>query len=162
MEGVRYFDTAEGTERRGRLQEVVRGQPEVARIFLATKNDVGNPGDMLKKVDQRLERLGTDYIDLLFFHGLSTKQIDWPKSKEMKEAIEAIKKTGKVKFVGFSTHDRRSAEQLQNAADGGFIDVIMLKFSPFLARTTAQQAPRRLPRGEHRPGLDEADRPARR
>ena len=102
-----------------------------ARPFLATKSGVGTPGDMLKKVDARL-RLGTDYIDLLFFHGLDTKKAGWPKSREMKEAIEKIKKTGKVKFVGFSTHDPAIAEQLQNAAEGGFVDVIMLKFSPWL------------------------------
>jgi predicted aldo/keto reductase-like oxidoreductase len=50
----------------------------------------------------------------------------------MKDAAEAIKKTGKVKFVGFTTHDARRPEQIQNAAEGGFIDVIMLQFSgPF-------------------------------
>ena len=41
----------------------------------------------------------------------------------MKEAMEAIKKTGKVRFVGFSTHDRLKAQQIQNATDGGFVDV---------------------------------------
>ena len=52
----------------------------------------------------------------------------------MKEAAEAIKKTGKVRFVGFSTHDRTRAEQLQNAAEGGFVDVIMLQFSPWMKK----------------------------
>ena len=133
-EGVRYFDTAEGY----RNAEAVFGawfeaMPEVRKsIFLATKSGVGTPSDMLKKVDERLARLKTEYIDLLFFHGLSSKQVDWPKSREMKEAIEAIKKTGKVKFVGFSTHDEKIAEQIQNAAEGGFVDVIMLKFNPWL------------------------------
>ena len=37
-----------------------------------------------------------------------------------------------MKFVGFSTHDPPIAEQLQNAATGKFVDVIMLKFSPWL------------------------------
>ncbi len=77
----------------------------------------------------------------------------------MKEAAEAIKKTGKVKFVGFSTHDAMIAEQIQNAAEGGFIDVIMLKFTPWLdKRVEAQQGARRLPRQGNRPGLDEAAR----
>ena len=81
--------------------------PEVRKqIFLATKDHVRSPGQMVKQIDKRLAALGTDYIDLLFFHGLGSDQVDWPKSKEMKEAVEAIKKTGKVKFVGFSTHDR--------------------------------------------------------
>ena len=89
---------------------------------------------MVKKIDQRLASIGTDYIDLLFFHGLGSNQVDWPKSKEMKEAVEAIKKTGKVRFVGFSTHDRLKAQQIQAAAEGGFIDVIMLAFSPWLSK----------------------------
>jgi predicted aldo/keto reductase-like oxidoreductase len=137
-EGVRYFDTAEGYRNAETVfHKWFDSAPEVRKnIFLATKSGVGTPSDMLKKVDQRLARLGTDYIDLLFFHGLSTGQVDWPKSKEMKDAIEAIKKTGKVKFVGFSTHDPSIAQQLQNAATGGFVDVIMLKFDPWLDKNS--------------------------
>ena len=135
-EGVRYFDTAEGYKNaEGVFKQWFEAEPEVRKnIFLATKSHVETPSDMLKKLDLRLERLGTDYLDLLFFHGLSTKQTDWPKSQEMKEAAEALKRTGKVKFVGFSTHDPMIAEQLQNAAQGGFVDVIMLKFSPWIGK----------------------------
>jgi uncharacterized protein len=135
-EGVRYFDTAEGYKNaEGVFHDWFEAEPQVRKeIFLATKSHVHEPSLMLKKVDERLKRIGTDYLDLLFFHGLSTGETGWPKSKEMKEAVEAIKKTGKVKFVGFSTHDPMIAEQLQNAAEGGFIDVIMLKFSPWLGK----------------------------
>lgn len=135
-EGVRYFDTAEGYKNaEGVFKEWFEAEPQVRKdIFLATKSHVREPAEMLKKIDARLARIGTDYLDLLFFHGLSTAQTDWPKSKEMKEAVEAIKKTGKVKFVGFSTHDPMIADQLQNAAAGGFIDVIMLKFSPWIGK----------------------------
>jgi uncharacterized protein len=133
-EGIRYFDTAEGYKNAEEdFARWFEAEPQVRKsIFLATKSGVKTPSDMLKKVDARLARLKTDYIDLLFFHGLSTAQVDWPKSREMKEAVEAIKKTGKVKFVGFSTHDATIAQQIQNAAEGGFIDVIMLKFNPWL------------------------------
>jgi len=136
LRGVRYFDTAAGYHTEDRFKAWFTAQPEVRKqIFLATKNGVHNhPSEMLKMIDQRLESLATDYIDLLFFHGLGSNQVDWPKSKEMKEAVEAIKKTGKVRFVGFSTHDRLKAQQIQAAAEGGFIDVIMLAFSPFLAK----------------------------
>ncbi len=135
LRGVRYFDTAAAYRTEPAFKKWFAAMPEVRKqIFLATKDGVGKPGDMVKKIDQRLASLGTDYIDLLFFHGLGSNQVNWPKSKEMKEAVEAIKKTGKVKFVGFSTHDRLKAEQIQAAAEGGFIDVIMLAFSPFLAK----------------------------
>jgi predicted aldo/keto reductase-like oxidoreductase len=135
-EGVRYFDTAEGYRNAEKVfAEWFKAMPDVRKtIFLATKSGVGKPGDMLKKVDARLQALGTDYIDLLFFHGLNTRQADWPKSKEMKDAIEAIKKTGKVKFVGFSTHDPAMVQQLNAAAEGKFVDVIMLKFNPWLPK----------------------------
>jgi uncharacterized protein len=136
-EGVRYFDTAAGYGN-GRAEKYIgewlTAMPEVRKtIFLATKNEITKtPADMLQKIDERLANLKTDYIDLLFFHQLGASQVDWPKSRAMKEAAEAIKKTGKVKFVGFSTHDDMIAEQIQNAAEGGFIDVIMLKYTPWL------------------------------
>jgi uncharacterized protein len=133
-EGVRYFDTAEGYKNSEKvIGEWLAAMPEVRKnIFLATKSHVHSPMDMLKKLDERLERLQTDYVDLLFFHGLNTAETDWPKSKELKDAVEALKKTGKVKFVGFSTHDAMIAQQIQNAAEGGFVDVIMLKYTPWL------------------------------
>ncbi|MHC5545045.1 aldo/keto reductase, partial [Singulisphaera rosea] len=133
-QAVRYFDTAEGYKNSEKvIGDWLAAVPEVRKtIFLATKSHVRTPADMLKKLDQRLANLKTDYIDLLFFHGLDTGQTDWPKSKELKEAAEALKKTGKVKFVGFSTHDTMIAEQIKNAAEGGFIDVIMLKYTPWL------------------------------
>ena len=135
-EGVRYFDTAEGYKNSEKvIGDWLTAMPEVRKsIFLATKSHVKTQSDMLKKLDQRLANLKTDYIDLLFFHGLATDQTDWPKSRELKEAAEALKRTGKVKFVGFSTHDTMIAEQIQNAAEGGFIDVIMLKYTPWLDR----------------------------
>ena len=39
-------------------------------------------------------------------------------SKEFKETAEAIRKSGKAKFVGFSTHHPRRPEILQAAAEG--------------------------------------------
>ncbi|MGO9815711.1 MAG: aldo/keto reductase [Isosphaeraceae bacterium] len=135
LRGVRYFDTAAAYNTEPAFKKWFAAMPEVRKqIFLATKDGVGRPGDMVKKIDRRLAALETDYIDLLFFHGLGSNQVHWPKSKEMKEAVEAIKKTGKVKFVGFSTHDGRKAEQIQAAAEGGFIDVIMLAFSPWMEK----------------------------
>ena len=101
------------------------------------RNRSGRSATSLKNIDQRLAALGTDYIDLLYYHGLGRGQIDWVKSREMKEEIEAIKKTGKVRFVGFTTHDGSSADQLQAAAEGGFVDAIMLSYAPWLAKDSA-------------------------
>jgi predicted aldo/keto reductase-like oxidoreductase len=142
--GVRFFDTAASYGTEGGFKKWFAAMPEVRpQIFLATKDGVARPRDMINRIDHRLEALGTDYIDLLYFHALSGKELDhglggsemdWPKSKEMKETIAAIKKTGKVRFVGFATHDTRRAEQLEAAAEGGLMDVIMIFMNPWLEK----------------------------
>lgn len=142
--GVRFFDTAASYGTEEAFKKWFAAMPEVRKnIFLATKEGVARPRDMISRVDHRLEALGTDYIDLLYFHALSGKavdygltgnEMDWPKSKEMEETIDAIKKTGKVRFVGFATHDQRRAEQLEVAAEGGLMDVIMIAMTPWLEK----------------------------
>jgi predicted aldo/keto reductase-like oxidoreductase len=142
--GVRFFDTAASYGTEEAFKKWFAATPEVRpHIFLATKDGVARPSDMLKRIDLRLEALGTDYIDLLYFHALSGKavdygltgnEMDWPKSQEMKETIAALKKTGKVRFVGFATHDQRRDEQLEIAAEGGLVDVIMVAMNPWLEK----------------------------
>jgi predicted aldo/keto reductase-like oxidoreductase len=63
--------------------------------------------------------------------------VTWPRSQEFKATAEAIRKSGKAKFVGFSTHHPRRAELLQAAAAGGFVDVIMLQNNPWIAQDDA-------------------------
>ena len=92
--GVRFFDTAASYGTEDAFKKWFAAMPEVRpQIFLATKDGVARPSDMLKRIDLRLEALGTDYIDLLYFHalsgkavdfGLSGNEMDWPKSQEMK------------------------------------------------------------------------------
>ena len=142
--GVRFFDTAASYGTEEAFKRWFAAMPEARRqIFLATKDGVARPSDMIKRIDLRLEALGTDYIDLLYFHALSGKatdygltgnEMEWPKSQEMKETIAAIKKTGKVRFVGFATHDQRRAEQLEVAAEGGLMDVVMVAMNPWLEK----------------------------
>jgi aryl-alcohol dehydrogenase-like predicted oxidoreductase len=142
--GVRFFDTAASYGTEGGFKTWFAAMPEVRRhIVLATKDGVARPSDMIRRIDLRLEALGTDYIDLLYFHALGGKELDhglggsemdWPKSREMKETIAAIKKTGKVRLVGFATHDARRAEQLEAAVEGGLMDVIMIAMNPWLEK----------------------------
>ena len=66
-------------------------------------------------------------------HDIRT-EVEWPESKEFKETAEAIRKSGKAKFVGFSTHHLRRPEILQAAARGGFVDAIMLQNNPWSAQ----------------------------
>lgn len=134
-QGVRVIDTAKSYGSEPAIGRWLQQMPEVRKeIFLVTKDHPREPKDLLRSVDERLADLKTDYLDLYFVHGLGGNEVDWPKSKEFKEAAEALKKSGKVKFVGFSTHDATRAQQIMNAAEGGFVDAIMLQFTPWLEK----------------------------
>jgi hypothetical protein len=138
--GVRTFDTANlyGTE--PGFKAWFAQSPEVRKeIVLVTKDELRTPKEMLRKLDERLAALGTDYVDGYFIHGLGDKMsldtaIDFAKGQEMKETAEAIKKTGKVKFIGFSTHHADRAPIIQAAAEGGFMDAVMLMYTPWLGK----------------------------
>ena len=54
------------------------------------------------------------------------------KSQEFKETADAIRKSGKARFVGFSSHHKDRAALIQAAADGGIVDAIMLQYTPWL------------------------------
>jgi uncharacterized protein len=140
--GVRYVDTAHSYGSEPAIAKWMKTSPEVRKeLFLVTKDTPSTPRDMIKKLDERLEALETDYIDLIFIHAVGDRntaaQVNWPSSKEFKETAEAIRKSGKAKFVGFSCHHPRLPEILQNAAKGGFVDAIMLRNNPWSAKEEA-------------------------
>ena len=136
--GVRVFDTAKVYRSEGLFKKWFDQAPEVRKqIFLVTKDMVRRPSQMLKMVDERLAALGTDYIDLYFIHGLGDEHslddaINLVKSQELKEVAETLRKSGKAKFIGFSTHHKDRAQIIQAAADGGIVDAIMLQYHPWL------------------------------
>lgn len=135
--GVRYFDTAKSYGSEPAIARWLQAMPEVRKeIFLATKDSPTSPRDLIPLLDSRLAALQTDYLDLFFIHGIGSnygpQSLEWPKSQELKETIATIKKSGKARFVGISCHDPKRAEYLQAAADGGFVDVVMVQFTPWL------------------------------
>ncbi len=136
--GIRTFDTAKVYGSEPNFKKWFDQAPEVRKqIFLVTKDNPKKPSDLLKQIDQRLATLGTDYIDLFFVHGLGDehsvdKAIDFVKSQEFKETADALRKSGKTKFVGFSCHHRQRGKIIQAAADAGVVDAIMVQYRPWL------------------------------
>jgi hypothetical protein len=56
-------------------------------------------------------------------------EVEWPKSKEFKETAEAIRKSGKARFVGFPP-PRATPRDPSGCRGRGFVDVIMLQNNP--------------------------------
>ncbi len=140
--GIRYVDTAKSYGSEPAIGRWLQSDSSIRKqLFLVTKDHPGTPSEMLKKLDERLAALQTDYVDLIFIHALGdhdvNTEMEWPTSKEFKETAEAIRKSGKAKFVSFSTHHLRRPEILQAAAKGGFVDAIMLQNNPWMAQEDA-------------------------
>ncbi len=138
--GVRVFDTAKvyGTE--PAFKKWFEQDPAIRKqIFLVTKDTPKAASQMIRMLDERLATLGTDYVDLFFIHGLGDhhsvdEAINFVKNNEFKEVAETIRKSGKAKFIGFSTHHPKRAAIIEAAAEGGVVDAIMLQYRPWLEK----------------------------
>ncbi|MDR3632182.1 MAG: aldo/keto reductase [Isosphaeraceae bacterium] len=138
--GIRVFDTAKVYGSEKDFKKWFEHVPEVRKqIFLVTKDMPRTPKQMLGMLDQRLATLGTDYVDLFFIHALGDDHsldaaINMVTGQEFKETAEAIRKSGKARFVGFSSHNKNRAPIIDAAARAGIVDAIMLQYSPWLEK----------------------------
>jgi len=125
--GVNFYDTAD-CYMRGRNEEMV-GQAfkgKRSKIYIQTKVHAQDENKMRASVERSLRRLQTDYIDVLVWHGHSTpEEVSDP---NLFEFMSKMKKEGKVRFTGFSTH-RNMASLLREAAKSNFHDVVMASYN---------------------------------
>jgi len=139
--GIRYFDNADcyihGQSEKIVAQWLAKYPERRKEIFLVSKDHPHQgPEQLLEMVDRRLAACGTTYLDAFYIHGIGPREygdasLNWPKSDAFKKVAEQLKSSGKVKQVGFSCHDGRLPDYLNAAAEGGFLDIVMLAFNPF-------------------------------
>jgi uncharacterized protein len=140
--GVTYWDTAEGYRNGGSetgMGMFFEKNPDARKeVFLVTKAG-GRRGasEMSTALDESLARLKTDYVDLYFMHGVSgIGAVDRP---EIRAWAEGAKKSGKIRFFGFSTHSNME-QCLSGAAKLGWIDGIMLTYNYRIMHTPEMKA----------------------
>ncbi len=148
-EGVRYFDTADCYQNGNSEKTVGQWLAKTGRrkdMFIVTKDHPKTPDEWVKMIDARLEALQTDYVDLFFIHGLGggfrgggeEAHRGIPKDKGWAKAADTLKKSGKVKLVGFSTHTEVNLRSsLLNDSAVGWPDAIMVASDPRLVRKNA-------------------------
>ena len=79
-----------------------------------------------RDLDTCLEQLETDYLDLYFMHVIDDPEFLEPEYIKMGEAM---RKSGKTRFFGFSCHGGEVAALMDKAAEVGGIDAIMFRYS---------------------------------
>jgi aryl-alcohol dehydrogenase-like predicted oxidoreductase len=140
--GITLFDTAPlyGTKEEDGVAEKVLGRALGAdrdRVVIATKfgryhsrvhtNEFFDAASVIWSVEESLRRLGTDRIDILFFH--SPSHPDKIKD-DVWEGLAALKRAGKIRFVGLSTgFIAHTATMTRAWATAGRLDVAQVAYS---------------------------------
>jgi predicted aldo/keto reductase-like oxidoreductase len=138
--GIKLFDTANGYQNGNNetmLGNVFKAYPRDS-FYLATKikpigtDKDGNPtsqtsaDDFLEKFQTSLSRLQMDYVDILYVHDM--RSLEMLEFKPIINAAKKLKKEGKIKFIGFSTHSNEPAV-ISAAADSDNWDVILTSYN---------------------------------
>jgi len=129
--GINYFDTAPGyggglgEEMMGRVLKKYR-----EKVYIATKSNSLEAGDVRRSVEESLKRLQTDYLDVIQFHGLWLKEDDIKqilKPGGVLAAFQQLRQEGLVRFIGFTSEGANGpASTLVNT---GEFDVIQICYN---------------------------------
>ena len=137
--GIKLFDTANGYQNGNNeimLGNLLKDYPRNS-FFLATKvpagtDREGKPTDkatseaFLEKFNTSLSRLKMDYVDILYIHDISNPEV--LELKPIINTVKKLKKDGKIKFMGFSTH-RNEPAVITAAAATDTWDVILTSYN---------------------------------
>lgn len=129
--GVNYFDTAEGylrTKSESFIGEALKDVRD--KIFITTKHPHSpdkeiKRDEIIKRVEESLKRMQTDYVDVSMVHNIS--DLSLLKNEELQSTYAQLKKQGKIRFTGFSTHNARVT--LKQALDTDFAQVILFIYN---------------------------------
>jgi uncharacterized protein len=126
--GVTFWDTAEsygnGLSEEGIGRFFARNPEARQKVFLTTKLEPRG-ANFTARLNQCLKRLQTDYVDLFYVHAIKSIGEMTP---EIKNWAAEMKKAGKIKFFGFSTH-ANMVECLLPASKMDWIDAVMITYN---------------------------------
>lgn len=84
------------------------------------------PEDFLTEFEKSMKRIGLDYIDILYLHGPSNREKTL--FEPYLEAMKQIKKQGRAKYIGVSTHQGQP-EVIRAAIEGKVHDVVLVAYN---------------------------------
>ena len=107
--GVNYVDTAR-RYMNGRNEEIVGKAIEGIRdkLYIATKTlaSSSTKKEIFQDVDTSLSKLKTDHVDIIQIHNVTSAERAL--SPEVREAYLELRKKGKVRFFGITSHTNQA------------------------------------------------------
>lgn len=134
--GVTFFDTANiyGDSERmmGQALEQVR-----EKVVLATKSLKRDGDSISRHITYSLQNLRTSFIDIYQFHGIANEETlnELFARGGAYEAVEKARSEGKIRFIGFSSHDIKTAIK---ACQTGLFSSIQFPFN-FIETDAAEE-----------------------
>ncbi len=126
--GVNFFDTARvymGGKNEDLVGKALRGKRD--KVLIQTKfKDASSEKENRATVETSLRSLQTDHVDILLAHNLKTP--DEVCDPALTEFLQAMKKEGKARFTGFSSHTDM-ASLLNAATKAGCHDVALVSYN---------------------------------
>lgn len=96
-------------------------------FYLATKLPVWlvhTVEDVDRLLDEQLHKLQTDHIDFYLMHAMDKAHWDQMKEIGCIERLEKLREAGKIKYIGFSFHDKyETFEEMIEAKDWDFCQI---------------------------------------
>jgi len=143
--GVTYWDTAEyygrGQSEEGFGRFFAKNPDRRKEVFLVTKLTPREGLDTFpERFEKSLKRLNTSYVDAFFVHGIDTMS---PLTPKIRAWAADMKKAGKMRFFGFSTHSNMEDLLMSAAREGGpaaGLDVVMFTYNIHVMHKPAMQA----------------------
>jgi len=138
--GIRHFDTA-AVYQQGRNEDmvgsVIKEMGVRDKVVISTKqvsrNRPSNPAEAKRRfidgVEASLKRLQMDHVEILYHHSVDSAED--AQAEGPIEALQSLKKDGKARFIGISTH--KTEEVLSAAIRLNVFDVALVMFNYTMA-----------------------------
>jgi len=139
--GMKLFDTAH-SYMNGRNEEMLgeffstvprnsfiittKVHPEGVDSRTGRPSDQTKASDFIEKFNISLARLKMSYVDILYMHG--AESVEMVRHREIVNTMLDLKKKGKTRFIGISTHKNEPAV-IEAMAEDGIWDVVLTSYN---------------------------------
>lgn len=127
--GVTVFDTALSYGWGSSHQAIATFIEQIGdrkQLWITSKSHARDPNRLIDDADKALAELKTDYLDLYLMHGIrNTAMLEG----DFLATGEKLRKSGKIRFFGFSCHDGNVVELMNTAARNGGVDAVLFRYN---------------------------------